>query len=114
MALKPLTFEDPLYQLLRDGKVKEFNHRKTQAGRTKLSDCDFRHLDLRGLDAAGIDFSNCYFRGADLRGVDFSKAQLEGASINGARISGVLFPVELKAEEVRLSADHGTRMRYLK
>jgi hypothetical protein len=24
------TYEDPLYQLLRDGKIKEFNQRKSQ------------------------------------------------------------------------------------
>ena len=114
MALKPLTFDEPLYQLLRDGKVKEFNQRKAETGRAKLNDCDFRHLDLRGLDAAGVDFSNSYFRAADLRGIDFSQAHLEGASINGARISGVLFPAELRSEEILLSVDHGTRMRYKK
>ncbi len=74
----------------------------------------FPHLDLRGLDAAGIDFTDCYFRAADLRGVDFSKACLVGASINGARISGGFFPVELNANEISLSIQHGTRMRYNK
>ena len=114
MALKPLTFEDPFYQLLRDGKVKEFNQRKAQAGPGKLVDCDFRHLDLRGMDAAGVDFSNSYFRAADLRGIDFSKTRLEGASLNEARISGALFPAELDSGEIALSVEHGTRMRYKK
>jgi uncharacterized protein YjbI with pentapeptide repeats len=72
----------------------------------------FSHLDLRGLDAAGIDFSNSYFRGADLRGIDFSKATLAGASLNGARISSALFPADLAAEVIALSVDHGTRLRY--
>ena len=81
MALKPLTYEDPLYQLLREGNVKEFNQRKAQGEKCELTSCDFRDLDLRGLDAAGIDFTDCYFRAADLRGVDFSKACLVGASI---------------------------------
>jgi uncharacterized protein YjbI with pentapeptide repeats len=114
MALRPLTFEDPLYQLLRDGNVKEFNRRRPtgESASYDLASCDFRHLDLRGLDAAGIDFSNCYFRGADLRGIDFSRARLEGASLNGARISGALFPAELSAQEIILSVEHGTRMRY--
>ena len=74
----------------------------------------FPHLDLRGLDAAGIDFTDCYFRAADLRGVDFSQACLVGASINGARSSGGFFPVELSANEISLSIQHGTRMRYNK
>jgi len=68
MALKPLTYEDSLYQLLRDGQIKEFNQRKSQGEPCQLTSCDFRHLDLRGLDAVGIDFSNCYFPAADLRG----------------------------------------------
>lgn len=111
-ALKPLTYEDPLYQLLRDGNIKEFNKQKSQGGKCDLASCDFQHLDLRGLDADGIDFSNAYFRASDLRGIDFSKARLEGASINGARICGAFFPAELSADEIILSVEHGTRMRY--
>ena len=61
-----------------------------------------------------VDLSNCYFRAADLAGIDFSNARLEGASINGARISGAFFPAELTADEVMLSANDGTRMRYKK
>jgi uncharacterized protein YjbI with pentapeptide repeats len=69
---------------------------------------------MRGLDAAGIDFSNSYFHGSDLRGVDFSTTNLEGASLNSARISGVLFPAELAPEEIELSINQGTRLRYTK
>jgi hypothetical protein len=83
MALKPLTYEDPLYQLLREGNVKEFNQRKAQGEKCELTSCDFRHLDLRGLDAAGIDFTDCYFRAADLRGVDFSKTRPAGPASMG-------------------------------
>jgi uncharacterized protein YjbI with pentapeptide repeats len=49
-----------------------------------------------------------------LRGIDFSNARLEGASINGARISGAFFPAELSADEIMLSVNHGTHMRYKK
>lgn len=41
MALKPLTYEDPLYQLLRDGNVKAFNKQKPQGGQCDLASCDF-------------------------------------------------------------------------
>jgi uncharacterized protein YjbI with pentapeptide repeats len=88
MALKPLNYQDPLYQLLRDGNIKEFNRRKAQGERCDLTCCELRNLALRGLDASGLDFSNSYFRAADLRGIDFSTARLEGASINNAKISG--------------------------
>ena len=77
MALKPLTYEDPLYQLLRDGNIKEFNKQKPQGGKCDLASCDFRHLDLRGLDAAGLDFSSAYIRVSDLRGIDFPKLVLQ-------------------------------------
>jgi uncharacterized protein YjbI with pentapeptide repeats len=61
MALKPLTRDDPLYPLLRDGSIKEFKPHKTQRKKSDLTSCDLRHLDLRGLDAADIDFSGCPF-----------------------------------------------------
>ena len=71
MALKPLTYEDSFFRLLREGDVKEFNRRKGQNQSIALTDCDFRHLDLRGIDAVGIDLSNSYFRTTDLRGINF-------------------------------------------
>ena len=114
MGLRPATYEDPMYRLLRDGNIKEFNRRKAQGERCDLTDCDLRNLDLRGLEADGLDFSNSYFRAADLRGVDFSASRLEGASLNDAKISGAYFPVELSAQEVLLSVEYGTRMRYAK
>ena len=51
---------------------------------------------------------------SNLRGIDFSEARLEGASIHGAQISGVYFPAQLRADEISLSLEHGTRMRYTK
>jgi uncharacterized protein YjbI with pentapeptide repeats len=113
-TLRPLTYTDPMYQLLRDGNVAEFNRRKTAGECCDLTHCDLRSLDLRGIDAAGLDFSHCYFRNANLRGVDFTRARLEGASLNQAKISGAYFPVELSAEEIALSVEHGARMRYAK
>ena len=38
----------------------------------------------------------------------------EGASLLDAKVSGVYFPDELSPEEIRLSLDHGTRLRYNK
>lgn len=104
--------DDPMYRLLREGDVKTFNSEKEKVAKVDLSDCDFRSVDLKGMDAAGVDFSGCYFRQADLRGVDFSEANLRGASINGSKVSGVYFPKQLTALEIELSLIHGTRMRY--
>lgn len=112
MSLKPLTYQEPLYQLLRDENVKEFNRRKAAGERCDLTHCDFRNLDLRGLDTDGLDLSHSYFRTANLRGVDFSKAKLDGASLNDAKVSGAYFPKELSPDEILLSVQFGTRMRY--
>ena len=103
---------DPMYLLLREGCIVEFNAKKAAGEKTDLRACDLRGLDLRGLDADGLDLSDSYFRQSDLRSVDFRNARLEGASINGAKISGAYFPVELSASEIELSLLHGSRMRY--
>ena len=105
---------DPMYKLLREGCIKEFNVKKAAGDNCDLKSCDLRGLDLRGLNAAGLDFSDCYFRQSDLRGIDFSESNLRGASINACKISGVLFPQELSASEIELSLLQGIRMRYAK
>ncbi len=109
---RPQITDDPMYRLLREGAVEEFNTRRTGGESCDLAGCDFRTLDLRKLDAKDLDLRDCYFRQADLRGVDLTEANLEGASINAAKISGVFFPKQLSAEEINLSLTHGTRMRY--
>ncbi|HEY9198810.1 MAG TPA: pentapeptide repeat-containing protein [Gammaproteobacteria bacterium] len=108
----PAIKSDPLYQLLREGKIDDFNSRHKAGEDCDLSGADFRGLDLRGLIAEGLDLSNCYFRQTDLRGIDLSTSKLLGASIHGAKISGVFFPPDLPAEEILMSLEHGTRMRY--
>ena len=109
---KPEIKKDALYQLLREGKIDDFNSRHAAGEPCDLAGADFRGLDLRGLIADGLDLSGCYFRQSDLRGVDLSKTNLLGASIHGAKISGVYFPADLPADEILMSLEHGTRMRY--
>ncbi len=108
----PKIVDDELYNLLREERIDEFNTRRHKDGDYDLSGLDFRGLDLRGLDAKGINFENSYFRQANLAGLNLNYCQLEGASIRGANISGVLFPKELTADEIVMSLNHGTRMRY--
>jgi uncharacterized protein YjbI with pentapeptide repeats len=64
------------------------------------------------MNARGLDFSNSYFRNADLSGIDFRDTNLEGASLLDAKLSGTYFPAEISAQEIRLSLDTGTRLRY--
>lgn len=114
MNNKPQIKDDALFQLLKKGKIKEFNKRKAAGETADLVHADFRGCDLRDLDTDGLDLSCSYFHQSDLRGLDLRNTKLEGASINGARISGVYFPAELSADEILLSLQHGTRMRYQK
>lgn len=109
---KPRLSADPMSVLLREGRVEEFNRRKTAGERYDLRGCNLRGIDLRSLDAAGIDLSDAYLRQADLRGLNLSKARLEGASLHAAHVSGVLFPVELEAAEIEMSVRLGTRLRH--
>ncbi len=103
---------DPMYMLLKEGRVEEFNRRRAAGESCDLRDADLRGTDLRGLDARDLDLANCYLRHADLRGIDLSHTNLEGASINSAKISGTYFPATLSADEITLSLVHGTRLRY--
>jgi uncharacterized protein YjbI with pentapeptide repeats len=104
--------DDPMYRLLREGRIEEFNRRRAGGEPCDLTRCNLRGLDLRGINAKGLDLSGCYFRQGDLRGIDLSDAKLEGASIHAAHISGVYFPKELAPGEIELSLRTGTRMRY--
>lgn len=111
-SLRPVFSKDPLYQLLRSDDIKGFNAKRDAGHSCDLRGVDLRGADLRGVNVDGLDMSGAYMREADLRGVDFTNTRLEGASVRNARVSGVIFPPELTAEEIRLSIDFGTRMRY--
>ena len=108
----PQIHSDPIYQLLYNEKIEEFNRRHAEAKTAMLRGGVYRNLDLRNMNADDLDFSDAYFRGADLRGIDFRNTNLEGASMIEAKISGCYFPKEISAEEIRLSVMTGTRLRY--
>ncbi len=112
MAQGPKHTEDPLFILLKEDKVDEFNQRRLAGESVDLTGCHLRGCDLRGFDANGLDLSNAYLRGADLRGLDFRNSNIEGASLAQAKISGTYFPKCLSADEISLSVAHGTRLRY--
>jgi uncharacterized protein YjbI with pentapeptide repeats len=111
---KPTISDDPLYQLLRSEDIKGFNEQRDKLDASRLKSGDYRGRDLRNMNAAELDFSDSYFRNTDLRGIDFRQTNLEGASLIDAKVSGTYFPEALSAEEIRLSLDTGTRLRYRK
>lgn len=110
--VKPEIKQDPLYQMLRQEDVDSFNANRDSMDTSQLKSGDYRGRDLRKMNARGLDFSNAYFRNADLSGIDFRETNLEGASLMDAKVSGVFFPAEISAEEIRLSLERGTRLRY--
>jgi uncharacterized protein YjbI with pentapeptide repeats len=109
---QPCQLDSPLYHLLRNEDIAGFNAQKPKTGEVDLCGGDFRGLDLRTLDTQRINFRDAYFRGTDLRGLDLREAQLEGASLAHAQISGTYFPAELTADEILMSVNFGTRLRY--
>lgn len=109
---QPRLLDTPLYALLHKDDITGFNRERPRTGPIDMVGGDFRGLDLRELNAEGVDFSDAYFRSADLRGIDFRHASLEGASLAHAQISGTYFPPELSADEILMSMNFGTRLRY--
>jgi uncharacterized protein YjbI with pentapeptide repeats len=111
---KPTISEDPLYQLLRNENIREFNEQAALGDTSKLKSGDYRGRDLRNMIANGLDFSDAYFRNSNLKGIDFRNTNLQGASIIDSQISGCYFPDELSPAEILMSHEHGTRLRYKK
>ena len=111
MTHRPIISEDPMYLLLKDRLVEEFNPRQAAGEPCPLAGCDFSGTDLRGLEADGLDLRDACFDETDLRGVDLRGARLDGSTLPGARVAGVSFPADLAPEEIELSLRHGTRLR---
>jgi uncharacterized protein YjbI with pentapeptide repeats len=109
---KPRRPHDGDYQLIREGHFEEFNRRRSTAQACDLRGCDLRGMDLTKFDMAKLDLSDCYLRQADLRGLDLRTCRLAGASLHAAHVSGVYFPAELAADEIAMSVQLGTRLRY--
>ncbi|MFO2465502.1 pentapeptide repeat-containing protein [Pseudomonas sp. 15FMM2] len=109
---QPKLLDSALYVLLHKDDIRGFNQQRARDGTVDMRGGDFRGLDLRDLHAEGVDFTDAYFRSADLRGLDLRGCSLEGASLAHAQISGTYFPVELSADEILMSVNFGTRLRY--
>ena len=108
---RPQLLDSALYALLHKDDIAGFNQERPP-GPIDMRGGDFRGLDLRQLNAQDVDFTDSYFRSADLRGLDLRTACIEGASLAHAQISGAYFPVEVTADEILMSVNFGTRLRY--
>ena len=59
--IKPVIKPDPLYQMLRQEDVDQFNSSRDSLDTSELTGGDYRGRDLRKMNARGLDFSNAYF-----------------------------------------------------
>lgn len=101
----------PAYILLRDEDIKGFNQFRASGAELDLKKAKFRSFDLKGADLNGLDLSGSYFKNTDIRGLDLSACNLDGCSFLNAKVSGVAFPKNISADEIRLSLEQGTRIR---
>ncbi len=98
--------------LIQEERYLEFNNYVDNAGGVvDLTGAHLRAYDLRKFKLQKADLSGAYLRSADLRSLDLSLAKLDGASMKEAKVSGVLFPRYLSAQEIQLSLTFGTRLR---
>ena len=104
----------PKPKMLFEENMATFNKMAAQGQKIDFSNQNLSDLDLRGFNLKNANLSGAYMRGTNLSGQDLSGAYLHGASIRQANISGCLFPLELPAEEIRLSVDMGTRIRHIR
>lgn len=109
---KPRQSPHPLYLALRGEDIEKFNALRGAGEECDFSGLDFRDTDLRGANLQGMNFAGAYLRQCDLRGQDLRRCNLQGASIHSAKVSGVFFPDQLAPEEIVMSLNYGTRMRY--
>jgi len=108
---EPFFPDDPAFRCLRAGDLEGY-HREIEGRKVvDFSATYLRAVDFRGADLSKVVLRDAYLREADFRGCDLRHLDLEGASLYGARISGTYFPEHLAAEEIRLSIQHGTRLR---
>ena len=100
--------------LIQEERFTEFNNLMEKTGGVvDLTDAHLRGYDLRKCKLKKADLTGAYLRSADLRSVDLSEAKLDGASIKEAKVSGALFPRNLDPDEIRMSLEHGTRLRVI-
>lgn len=103
--------EDEAYSTIRTGDLPGFAGATAGRHEIDFSGADLRGVDLRKVDISKIVLRGAYLRDADLRGLDLRSHDLEGCSLLHAKISGAYLPADISAEEIRLSVEHGIRIR---
>jgi uncharacterized protein YjbI with pentapeptide repeats len=89
-----------------------------------FSDAIIGPVDLSGANLRGGNFMYALFEGTNLEGADLKGANLSGANLRTANmryatvyrcnVYKTALPLEIPAEEITLSIQEGTRLRYNK
>lgn len=108
---EPRYLEDPAYRCLRVEDIDGYNMAIINRPEVDFTDANLRSVDLRRADLEKVILRGAYLRDADLRGCDLRGMDLEGASFHNAKVAGAYFPGNVAAEELKLSLEHGTRIR---
>lgn len=110
-ACTPHPIDHSAYRCLRIGDIAGFNHYGDEEEEVDLTGADLRGVDLRKADLRRVILRGAYLKDADLRGQDLRHLDLAGCSIRNAKVGGVFFPASIRAEEIIMSLQHGTRLR---
>jgi|SRR5690606_14099790 len=108
---QPRFVNHPAYRCLRVGDIAGFNRYTNEEEMVDFSGADLRGVDLRKADLRKLVLRGAYLKEADLRGQDLRGHDLEGCSFRSAKVGGVYFPDNVRAEEVLMSLQYGTRLR---
>ena len=108
---EPRFLDDPAFKSLRAGDLDAYHQAIEDRDVVDFSGTDLRGVDFRAADLGKLVLRDAYLRDADLRGCDLRHIDLEGASLEAARINGAYFSDRLPAAEIRMSVEHGTRIR---
>lgn len=79
-----------LEELLKSGKVKEFNAKRPVRGKLELFAADLAGADLRGADLSKANLEKADLSGANLSGVNLAGANLSGADLSDADITDAM------------------------
>ena len=107
----PRFINSPAYRCLRVGDIAGFHHYTNEDETVDLAHADLSSVDLRKVDMRKVVLRGSYLKDADLRGQDLRAHDLEGCSLRNAKVGGVYFPDNVRAEEVLMSLQFGTRLR---
>jgi uncharacterized protein YjbI with pentapeptide repeats len=79
-----------LLDLLVNGKVEEFNAKRSRRGTLDLFGADLAGARLPGVDLSGTNLEKADLSGADLTDAIFARSNLSGADLTGATLVGVM------------------------